>query len=316
MFITKLLALLLTATAQQNPWEKIKYPVPTEEPQVYGSHSAGCFTGGATLPTEGKGFTTVNTYRNRFFAHPTLIALIQKWGEWADQQKLGKLVVGDLSQPAGGPLTGAHRSHQTGLDVDLRLHLLAPDRKIKNRNRFNSIDVVRCRTHKNANVNYKFIPQKWPLSSTQLLQRIASEDSVDRIFVSAGIKKYLCDKFPTNPLWLKKIRPEWGHTSHFHVRLQCPQGMSKCHSQPPIPIDPTDTTLVGCKGQDLAKWFQTTPETQILSGCYPRAKPETKPYWQQVLASEKFPKECSEIHDPKNNGTPIADQQTTTSEDS
>ena len=33
--------------------------------------------------------------------------------------KLGLVVVGDLSQPRGGPTPSGHRSHQTGLDADI-----------------------------------------------------------------------------------------------------------------------------------------------------------------------------------------------------
>jgi penicillin-insensitive murein DD-endopeptidase len=35
--------------------------------------------------------------------------------------------------------------------------------------------------------------------------------------------------------WLAKIRPWWGHDSHFHVRLNCPAGQPGCTRPDPLP---------------------------------------------------------------------------------
>jgi len=305
--ISFLLISFLTSakTIDHNPWGKITHPTAHSSAQIYGSYTSGCILGGEALPEEGEGYKVVNTYRNRYYAHSSLTSMIKSWGQWSKEKKLGTLVVGDLSQPAGGPLTGAHRSHQIGLDVDLRLHLLTPGQKIKNRNQFSSTDVVQCKTTKAQKINYQFMPQKWPVSTTQLLQKIASEKNVERLFVSAGIKKYLCAAFPDYPVWLKKIRPEWGHTSHFHVRLRCPEGMDQCQGQPPIPVDVTDTSGVGCSGQDLEYWFKTNKDQKILAGCYPKSQPETQPYWEKVIHSSNFPKECQEVLLPASETSPI-----------
>lgn len=281
-----------TSAEAQNPWEKILFSPAQKESQIYGSYTSGCLLNGEQLPQNGDGFVVVNPYRNRYYAHPQLTQLIKKWGLWASEKKLGKIVIGDIAQPAGGPLTGAHRSHQIGLDADIRFHLLPPDKTIKNKNQWDSTDVVRCHKDKNLNIHYAFKNKKWPVSSTQLLQKIASEMSVERIFVSAGIKRYLCETLTDHPSWLKKIRPEWGHTGHMHVRLKCPEGTTACKTQPSIVNDPTDTTQVGCSGDDYKSWFKSSQEQKIFKTCIPKTEPELIPYWHKVMTSSEFPKEC------------------------
>ena len=60
--------------------------------------------------------------RNRNWAHPVLLALIEKLAEDA-RAKDGwpGLLVGDISQPRGGPMLTGHASHQIGLDADIWL---------------------------------------------------------------------------------------------------------------------------------------------------------------------------------------------------
>ncbi|MCC6137711.1 MAG: penicillin-insensitive murein endopeptidase, partial [Bdellovibrionaceae bacterium] len=208
-----------------------------------------------------------------------------------------------IAQPAGGPLTGAHKSHQIGLDADIRLHLLEPQKKIKNANQYNSTDVVSCQVHKDKSIDYKFHADRWPISSTQLLQKIASEDNVERIFVSAGIKKYLCESFPDHPSWLQKVRPEWGHTGHLHVRLRCPMGMDTCKVQAPILSDRTDTTDVGCTGNDYKSWFTAATKNKISADCVPQGDKDPTPYWQKVISQKNFPEPCSELIEAKKSNT-------------
>jgi penicillin-insensitive murein endopeptidase len=84
-----------------------------------GTTSCGCLQGAATLPASGPGYEVLRLGRNRRFGHPTLIAYIRRLAAAAASGKLGLVVVGDLSQPRGGPTPSGHRSHQTGLDADI-----------------------------------------------------------------------------------------------------------------------------------------------------------------------------------------------------
>ncbi len=285
------LSLTVAAKADPNPWAQVAKPIDRDSAQIYGSYTSGCLTNAETLELSGMGYQVANPYRNRYHGHPALARFVKNLGIWAHSQKLGKIIVGDVAQPAGGPLTGAHRSHQIGLDADIRLHILPPGKSIKNPNDYNSIDVVTCSTHKKA-VNYKFRPDKWPISSTQLLQKIASDTSVERVFVSAGIKRHLCESFPDHPAWLLKVRPEWGHTGHLHVRMKCPQGLARCEGQPPVAYDSSDSTRVGCAGNDFKSWFQASDDKHVRADCLPKSPKEPVPYWERVISSAKFPKEC------------------------
>src|SRR4029077_18274662 len=75
-----------------------------------GTCSCGCLQGAATLPASGPGYEVLHLARNRRFGHPSLVAYIQRLARAASQEKLGLVVVGDLSQPRGGPTPNGHRS--------------------------------------------------------------------------------------------------------------------------------------------------------------------------------------------------------------
>jgi penicillin-insensitive murein DD-endopeptidase len=293
--------LLLASASFKNPWGTLPAPIPAEESQIYGSYSAGCIANAEKLPLSGFGYEVVNSYRNRHYAHTSLVQFIHRLSLWSESNKLGKVVVGDLAQPAGGPLAGDHLSHQIGLDADIRLHLLPPEQTIKNRNNFNSTDVTRCALKDKKDIQYTFFHDKWPLTSTQLLQKAAQDETVERIFVSAAIKKHLCEIFPDKPSWLKKIRPEWGHTSHFHVRLQCPPGMKNCEAQPAITTDASDSTNVGCSGVDYQSWFKNTKNyKKVSASCIPQSDTnpnsfDSIPRWKKVLESSRFPQQCRDL---------------------
>jgi len=60
--------------------------------------------------------------RNRFFAHPDMVALVKRLSEKAHRDAgWPGILVGDMSQPRGGPMFTGHASHQVGLDADIWL---------------------------------------------------------------------------------------------------------------------------------------------------------------------------------------------------
>ena len=94
--------------------------MPTTGPAMsIGSCSLGCLQGAAMLPASGRGYEVIRLQRNRRYGHPELIAFVKRLGKAARKAKAGLVVVGDLSQPRGGPTPTGHRSHQTGLDADI-----------------------------------------------------------------------------------------------------------------------------------------------------------------------------------------------------
>jgi penicillin-insensitive murein endopeptidase len=106
-------------------------------------------------------------------------------------------------------------------------------------------------------------------------------EKVARIFVHPGIKQALCQAGADRG-WLRKVRPWWGHDSHFHVRLRCPPGEPLCRDQDPAP--PGD----GC-GQELSWWLSDEPWK-------PSPPPKVPP--KPMLLAE-LPAECRGVLDAR-----------------
>ena len=117
-------------------------------------------------------------------------------------------------------------------------------------------------------------PARFGASHVALIRRAASYPEVARIFVHPGIKRALCDAAGTDRAWLAKVRPWWGHDSHFHLRLRCPEGEPLCRDQDPPPDGD------GC-GAELAWWLSDEPW---------RPKPPGPPPRPITLA--ELPSEC------------------------
>jgi penicillin-insensitive murein endopeptidase len=225
--------------------------------------------GAATLPINGLGYQVMRLSRNRYFGHPDLIEFIENLGRTAQNQRLGTLLIGDLGQPRGGPTISGHKSHQTGLDVDIwfLLSAKASQRELSASER-ETISAPSVLTAKSDGVNYK----EWSPANEKILEATAHAPEVDRIFVNAYVKKELCRR-PGQRDWLQKIRPWFAHDDHFHVRLKCPSGSRYCEKQDPIPSGD------GC-GADLAWWFSDEAK-------HPKKKPPVPPV--------TLPKECDVV---------------------
>lgn len=221
-------------------WQALRAPAPGAALSI-GTCSCGCLQGAATLPPSGRGYEVLHLSRNRRFGHPELIGYVQRLGAAAARAKLGLVVVGDLSQPRGGPTPSGHRSHQTGLDADIGYVApagarakLPPD----DRERLAAPAVFDAKTHQKT--------AAWTPKIEKVLALAAADPAVDRIFVDPGIKKLMCAAAPQAP-WQGRLRPWWNHHDHFHVRLKCPADSPLCVPQEPPPND-------GC-GASLAWWF-------------------------------------------------------------
>ena len=164
--------------------------------------------------------------RNRMWGNPALIRLIERLAKEAKAEDgWNGLLVGDLSQPRGGPMLTGHASHQVGLDADIWLtpmpgHTLSR----KDRESLSATNVI---------IDNKTIdPKVWTDAHARLIKRAASFPEVARIFVHPPIKKALCGWAKGNRSWLGKVRPYYGHTYHFHIRMNCPAGSTDCKNQP------------------------------------------------------------------------------------
>jgi penicillin-insensitive murein endopeptidase len=167
--------------------------------------------------------------RNRNWGHPAVIRFLERFApKAAAVSGWPGILIGDISQPRGGPMLTGHASHQVGLDADIWLKPMPLQRMTRTeREVISSITVVR---QDRLDVN----PAAWTPGHLAVIRTAASAPEVQRIFVNAAIKRAICRTDKGAP-WLRKIRPEHGHDYHFHVRLHCPEGKDKCTEQDPTP---------------------------------------------------------------------------------
>jgi penicillin-insensitive murein endopeptidase len=213
------------------------------EARSIGGYARGCLAGGQALPIDGQTWQVMRLSRNRNWAHPALVSFLERLSQRAPSiNGWPGLLVGDMSQPRGGPMITGHASHQLGLDADVWLTPM-PDRRLSREERemMSATDMVRP-----DGLDIK--PGVWTPQHTALIRAVSREPEVARIFINPAIKRALCREAGNDRAWLTKVRPMWGHNYHFHIRLACPKGDASCADQPPPPAGD------GC-GTELAHWF-------------------------------------------------------------
>src|SRR6266540_5231314 len=88
--------------------------------RTIGFYSRGCLAGGVALPINGKTWQVMRLSRNRNWGHPELVAFMERLAEKVPKvSNWPGLLVGDMTQPRGGPMLTGHGSHQVGLDADI-----------------------------------------------------------------------------------------------------------------------------------------------------------------------------------------------------
>jgi penicillin-insensitive murein DD-endopeptidase len=251
--------------------------LPTAGPtRVVGFYAHGCIAGAQALPINGDTWQVMRLSRNRNWAHPDMVALLERLSA-----KIHKdagwpgILVGDMSQPRGGPMFTGHASHQVGLDADIWLTPM-PNRTLS-RNEREEMSAIMMVRHDRLDID----PSVWTPNHLTLIRDAAQEPSVQRIFVNAAIKKALCREAKGDRSWLSKIRPMYGHDYHFHIRIKCPAGATECETQPP----PSDEE--GCNAADFTYWFQD-------SVIHPKPEPEpAKPRPAMTMAA--LPPACRHV---------------------
>jgi penicillin-insensitive murein DD-endopeptidase len=269
-------------TAPTGPANRLFGAVTSPAPlaaRAIGSYAKGCLAGGISLPINGPDWQVMRLSRNRNWGHQRLLDFLERFAN--DARAIDRwpgLLVGDMSQPRGGPMLTGHTSHQIGLDVDIWLTAM-PDRILTTQERENMIAVSMLKDP------FTVDPDKWTPLHTKLIRRAASYPEVDRIFVHPAIKKVLCEQAGNDRSWLAKVRPWWNHYYHFHVRVSCVPGASDCEGQ--MPVSGED----GC-GQELTDWFAKLKKGVIAGTAQSSAGP-SKPRRSPTMA--KLPQECSTV---------------------
>lgn len=241
--------------------------------RTIGFYSRGCLSGAQALPVNGPAWKVMRLSRNRNWGHPALLAFLERFAlKVPSVSHWPGILVGDMSQPRGGPMLTGHASHQIGLDADIWLTPM-PDRELSawEREEMMAVKVVRP---DGLDVD----PAKWTPDHLAVIRAAARDPAVQRIFVNAAIKKALCREANGDRSWLSKVRPFFGHDYHFHIRLACPPGEDACKDQDAVP--PGD----GCDAS-LNWWFSDA----VL---HPRPQPQ-KP--RPPLTMAQLPAECRRI---------------------
>ncbi len=227
-----LILTLLAAPASAQPLAKTLFgaarTASSQSPAPIGSYAEGCLAGGVQIPLDGPGWQVVRPSRNRNWAHPESFSFVTRLAAAAQEIGWPGILVADISQPRGGPMTDGHASHQLGLDLDIWMRP-APAAPMSREVREAAASVMMVAPDRRR------VTSDWTPSHAEVLRAAAEDSAVARIFVNAAIKAELCRGVPAPRPWLAKIRPWWGHDSHFHVRLACPVGAAACEDQDPPP---------------------------------------------------------------------------------
>lgn len=248
-----------------------RFTAPTSGPvESIGSYAKGCITGAVPLPADGPDWQIMRPSRNRAWGNPALISVVEALAAEVPAIGWPGLLIGDMGQPRGGPMVTGHASHQIGLDVDIWLTPM-PDRRLTRFERDNmaATDLV---TPGGNDVDRAV----WGPRYRRLLEAAARLPQTARIFVNPAIKRELCREAGADRAWLGRIRPWWGHKTHFHLRISCPVGQPECRDQAPVP--PGD----GC-GKELDWWF--TYEAR-----HPKPAPPAPP-----LRVSQLPPQCAAV---------------------
>lgn len=243
----------------------------------YGSYAKGCIAGAVAIPTDGPSWQAMRLSRNRRWGHPDMIALIERFSQ--DAQKLGwpGLLLGDISQPRGGPMLSGHASHQVGLDADIWFTPM-PDRRLSAEEREKLPFTSMLDKSKFLTVDSR----RWTSTHARLVMKAASYPQVERVFVNPAIKKKLCETWQGDRALLGKVRPIYGHDEHFHIRIKCPEGAAGCKPQARVPAGD------GCD-QSLAWWFTKEPWAK------PTPKKDAKPVKPRYVKLSDLPNACSTV---------------------
>lgn len=249
--------------------------------RAIGSYSRGCLAGAVALPVDGPAWQAMRLSRNRNWGHPKLISMVEKLA--IDAQKHDDwpgLLVGDISQPRGGPMLTGHASHQIGLDADVWLTPM-PTKRLTRKER-EEISATSMLDQTDLAVDAKVFTPK----HVALIKRAASYPEVERVLVHPAIKKALCEAAGSDRKWLGKVRPIGGHYYHFHIRIGCPPGSTIC--KPQVATTGDD----GC-AKEVDEWLaRLAPAKEPPPPKPPGYKPPPPP---APITMAQLPAECTAV---------------------
>ncbi len=255
--------------------------------EAIGTYANGCGAGMVQLPESGPTWQAMRLSRNRNWGQPELVQYLMDLSVQARRIGWAGLYIGDMSQPRGGPMKSGHASHQIGLDADI--WMLPPKRLNLSRGEREKISSISVRTNDQTRIN-----GNWTPAHQALLRAAASDPRVDRIFVAAAVKIAMCNATPRNDrAWLQKIRPLYGHNTHFHVRLKCPRGARYCKTQKPT-VAELSKGGDGC--DETLNWWVTTYLEELRNPPKPtKKKPGKRKKTAREFTMADLPRACTSV---------------------
>lgn len=271
----------LPANAAKRIFGSNPSPAPLQA-RAIGSFARGCLAGAKAIPVDGEAWQVMRLSRNRMWGHPDLIRVVERLAKAAPREANWRgLLVGDISQPRGGPMLTGHASHQVGLDADIWLTPM-PDRRLTRDERENmsATNIARA--------DWMDVDTSvYTRSHLAIVRLAAKQPEVARIFVNPAIKVAFCRDAGADRDWLSKVRPMWGHNYHFHIRIACPKNDATCVDQP-LPGDGD-----GC-GDELKDWLKKQ-YAALMKPKPPRDPNARPPKPPRPWTLDDLPAECREV---------------------
>jgi penicillin-insensitive murein DD-endopeptidase len=177
--------------------------------------------------------------RGARYGHPALVLMLRRSAKQISKDARGiKMLVGDLSREAGGPLYG-HRSHQSGRDADVGFFATNSKGKSVQLEEFVKFGPD-GKSEGSPNLIFDDY-RNWLLVQAWVTDTRAG---LSHIFVSHGLRARLLAFAARDPRFARYVeraaallkQPEHGepHDDHFHVRIACPEaqaGLCKSESE-------------------------------------------------------------------------------------
>src|SRR5256714_10355678 len=110
--------------------------------RVIGFYAKGCIAGAEALPINGDTWQVMRLSRNRNWAHPELVKLLERLSANAHKDAgWPGILVGDMSQPRGGPMIAGHARHHGGVGRAILL-IAIPEQRLPPGQRVQTLDDV------------------------------------------------------------------------------------------------------------------------------------------------------------------------------
>lgn len=202
----------------------------TNAAEAVGFYSKGSLKDSASIIDRNINVVKLFKSREKLYSTNEMLDLIEGLARFSKEKfpTAEAIQVGDLSAARGGKAT-RHASHQNGLDADIVYFRVNEKQQDVNNPEWGEYFIAGQEVTKNFHMQRNY----------EALKYLVENFDVRRIFVDAAIKKEFCKVASDSGKmeetetieFLRRLRPAKLHQTHFHVRLGCPKGSTRCKAQ-------------------------------------------------------------------------------------